>query len=56
VKIISLDSRRDPHPQRAERLRALPRASRDAGEMQCMMRQAHQDQNFRAAVVSKARE
>jgi hypothetical protein len=48
-----LDDRRDPHPNRAARLKAAAPAPHE--EMQKMMRQVHQDQNIRAAVVAHAR-
>ena len=53
MKVIPLDSRRNPHPKRAERLKATPPAPHQ--EMQSLMRQAHQNQNIRAAVVARAR-
>jgi hypothetical protein len=53
MKTISLDSRRNPHPNRDERLKAAPPASHQ--EMQRLMRQVHQNKNLRAAVVTRAR-
>jgi hypothetical protein len=55
VKIIALDHKRAPHPQREERLKNRRTAAPGAEEMQRMMRQVHQDRELRAEVVKRAR-
>jgi hypothetical protein len=51
--LVSLDSRRDPHPDRVERLKTLPPARNE--EMQQLMRECHENPSVRAAVVTRAR-
>jgi hypothetical protein len=50
---VCLDDKRDPHADRAARLKAAPPAPDQ--EMQQMMHQVHQDRDLRNAVIAIAR-
>jgi hypothetical protein len=51
--LVSLDSKRDPHPDRAKRLKTTPPAPHE--EMQLLMRECHGNPSVRAGVVARAR-
>jgi hypothetical protein len=50
---VCLDDKRDPHPDRAARLKAAPPMPQQ--EMQQLMRACHENPSVRAAVVTHAR-
>jgi hypothetical protein len=53
MEVVALDARRDPHPQREERLKAAPPIPHQ--EMQQLMREGHENRDVRARVIVTAR-